>query len=57
VKLRIRPGLVLGLGLIAAAKGLSVAFDAPWVYWVGAFKGVVICIVDLGRAANRRWDK
>jgi hypothetical protein len=57
VKLRIRPGLVLGLGLIAAAKGLSVAFDAPWVYWVGAFKGVVICLVDLVRASDRQLRK
>jgi hypothetical protein len=57
VKLRIRPGLVLGLGLIAAAKGLSVVFDAPWVYWVGAFKGVVICLVDLVRASDRQLRK
>jgi hypothetical protein len=53
VKLRIRPGLVLGLGLILLAKWLSVVFDAPWVYYLGAFKGVVICLIDLGRAANR----
>lgn len=57
MKLRIRPGLVLGLGLIAVAKGLSVAFDAPWVYWVGAFKGVVICLVDLVRASHRQLRK
>ena len=54
---RIRPGLVLGLGLIAAAKGMSVAFDAPWVYWLGAFKGVVICIVDLMRASDKQLRK
>jgi hypothetical protein len=57
VKLRIRPGLVLGLGLIGVAKGLSVALDAPWVYWVGAFKGVVICLVDLVRASDRQLRK
>ncbi|BCT92442.1 hypothetical protein LYSHEL_14660 [Lysobacter helvus] len=57
MKLRIRPALVLGLGLIAVAKGLSVAFDAPWVYWVGAFKGVVICLVDLVRASDRQLRK
>lgn len=48
-----RPGFLLGILIVFAAKFLSTHFDAPWVLYVGAVIGGALCIVDVFRALTR----